>query len=340
MIFGIKTEPGGRKTITADNWRKLVAAYPSKMAASKAEKVSRDWLCRQEGIHGTGWGIDRTPGDCRVESKTTLLSQLEKRYTKEELEALAKGRSTPLVNSARKPVDFSGEVLTIGYCTDTHIGSIYFSENWFASMRNEFIKQKVNITIHSGDVFEGMNTRPGHVFECSHVGYQAQREYGIRLYRKYAMPKKVKEYFIDGNHDRWFTKSNGANIVQDFCEKLGHTYLGQDEGDVILDKYGIVIRAFHGEDGSSYALSYRLQKIIESFSGGEKPHILLAGHAHKALYAPIRNVHCISGGAVSRQSKWMRSKRIENHGGFWVIKVGLAKNDVKWIEPRLYSFYK
>ena len=334
-------QEGRIKTTDETHWRAIVDKYPTQIAAAQAMGIDKAWLRKQAARYNYNWLKDHTPPDRRdgKPAKNKLYEQLEKRYTKEELEALAKGRSTPLVNSTRRLVDFSGDVLTIGYYSDTHIGAKYFSENWFASMWAEFARQKVNMTIHSGDVFEGMNTRPGHVFECDHVGYQSQREYAVKLYKKHAMPK-ITQYFIDGNHDRWYTKENGANIVQDLCDKMGYDYLGQDEGDVILDKWGITVRAWHGEDGNSYATSYRLQKLVEAFSGGEKPHVLLTGHTHKSLYAFVRNVHCVSGGALSRQSKWMRSKRIENHAGFWVIRLGLGRNDIKWIEPRFYPFYK
>ena len=323
-----------------DGFKQLVEDYPGGImpAASGTgltDGVLLKWKRKWPDI---AWATSRVAGDLR-NPVGNVLKLLEKRYTREELDALAKGRSTPVVNSARKLVDFAGDTLTIGHYTDTHIGSKYFSENWFASMWAEFKRQKIDMTIHSGDVFEGMTARPGHVFECSHVGFQAQRDYGCKLFVKHAMPK-IPQHFIDGNHDRWFSKTNDANIVADFCDKMKYDYLGQDEGDILLDKYGISIRAWHGEDGNSYATSYRIQKIVESFSGGEKPHVLLTGHTHKALYALIRNVHCISGGAMSRQSKWMRGKRIENHAGFWVIRIGLGKNDVKWVEPRFYPFYK
>ena len=37
--------------------------------------------------------------------------------------------------------------------------------------------------------------------------------------------------------------------------------------------------------------SYKLQKLMESFTGGEKPNIVLSGHYHKALYMFNRNIH-------------------------------------------------
>lgn len=332
-------QDGFAKEITEDGWKHLTTIFKTQAEARRATDLSEKWMQRQTHKYGYGWNncipLDKRPGET-----SGILKLLEKRYTREELDALAKGRSTPTVNPSRRLVDFKGDSITIGYYTDTHIGAKYFEESWFASMWAEYRHQKIDMAIHSGDVFEGMNSRPGHTFECEHIGFQAQRDYGIKIYNKYSM-LDIEQNFIDGNHDRWFSKANGADIVNTLCDHFTNfNFLGQDEGDIILEKYGISIKPWHGEDGNSYATSYRIQKIVEAFSGGEKPHLLLTGHTHKAMYAMIRNVHCVSGGAMSRQSKWMRGKRIENHAGFWTIKMGLGKNDVKWVEPRFYSFYK
>ena len=72
---------------------------------------------------------------------------------------------------------------------------------------------------------------------------------------------------------------------------------------------------------NSYALSYRVQKIIESLSGGEKPDIMICGHTHKYVKIFERNVHAISAGCLEAQTSWMRGKKIAAHVGFAVIDV-------------------
>jgi hypothetical protein len=114
-------------------------------------------------------------------------------------------------------------------------------------------------------------------------------------------------------------------------------FLGHDEADISLK--GVVMKLFHGEDGNSYALSYRIQKIIESFSGGEKPHILITGHVHKYVKIFERNIWAVGVGTMQRQTQWMRGKRIAAHVGFdigdyWINDKGLAKMSDTW-----YPFY-
>lgn len=140
----------------------------------------------------------------------------------------------------------------------------------------------------------------------------------------------------------WYMKKGdiGANIVKDICEKLPNAhYLGMHEGDVTVGN--CKIKLWHGEDGSSYSTSYRLQKIVESFSGGEKPAILLCSHTHKQGYFFERNIQVVSLGSMQKQSAWMRYKRLAAHVGFFIIKMSIDREGhVLWFEPRWYPFYK
>jgi hypothetical protein len=81
--------------------------------------------------------------------------------------------------------------------------------------------------------------------------------------------------------------------------------------------------------------SYRLQKILESLSGGEKPNVLIAGHVHKYVSIFERNVYAVGIGTLQRQTLFMRGKRISAHVGFviadyWVSDKGLAKMSHCW----------
>jgi len=146
-------------------------------------------------------------------------------------------------------------------------------------------------------------------------------------------------YAIDGNHDRWFIKSNGAMIVKDIATALPNfNFLGHDEGDISL-KGMATLKLWHGEDGNSYALSYRVQKIIESFTGGEKPSLMLCGHTHKYVKLFERNVHAISVGCIEAQTSWMRGKKIAAHVGFSIFDVWVNKSGISKIRETWYPFY-
>ena len=265
---------------------------------------------------------------------TATLKKIQAQYSDMELRAIAKGgRIMP--GQPRVPiVHFDGECITFAHITDTHIGSIFFREQYLKQAFEECEREKVQLIFHTGDVTDGMSNRPDHIYELTHIGYEKQKTYAIELLQSWDKPL----YMVSGNHDRYFLKSSGAYIVKDICESIPEAhYMGEDEGDMSLN--GVTVRLWHGEDYSSYAHSYRIQKLIESFTGGTKPNVLLCGHTHKQIYMFDRHIHCISGGALSIQSRWMRSKRMANHTGFWIIRMWTNNNSVTKLQTTWMPFY-
>lgn len=265
--------------------------------------------------------------------KALVLSEIGNKYDLETLSLIAKVNEKK--DSIKKVVSFDGEHYRFLWFTDPHMGEKHFKEYVLESAFEESYRLGVKKAYLGGDVSEGMSHRPGQIYELDKIGYDAQKEYAIEQLNKF----DGEIYMIDGNHDRWFIKSNGAIIVKDIClANENWHYLGHDEGDVEVN--GVIIRMFHGEDSSSYATSYRVQKLVESFQGGEKPNILLTGHTHKQGLFFERNIHCILGGCIEFQTKWMRSKRISAHVGFWIVDAVIADKEVKSLTTTWYPIYK
>ena len=163
--------------------------------------------------------------------------------------------------------------------------------------------------------------------------------------------KAVIVRWVDSSadEDRWTRPENIDNdildvisigfIVKDIDRAVPNFhFIGHDEGDISLNGLA-TIKLWHGEDGNSYSLSYRVQKIIEAFHGGEKPSVLLCGHTHKYVKLFERNIHAISVGTLERQTSWMRGKRIAAHVGFCIIDLWVNKNGVAKISETFYTFY-
>lgn len=278
---------------------------------------------------------DKSQIEVTEPNKEFVLKKIAEQYSLTELNAIANGgRLMP--GYAKVPIiDFGGQRIRIGAITDTHIGSKYFSPDRLLQAFKEFKKQGVDIVCHGGDVTEGMSNRPGHIYELDQLGYDRQRNAAVEILGHW----KGKMFLIDGNHDRWFIKNTGALMVKDIAKMLPNAeFLGHDEGDISL-KGKAVLKLWHGEDGSSYAISYRLQKVIESLSGGEKPSVMFFGHTHKSTYLFERNVHCYSLGCVQSQSSWMRGKRISAHTGFWIIDIWVNNSGVSKSSGTFYPFY-
>jgi predicted phosphodiesterase len=264
--------------------------------------------------------------------KGKIMSQIAQNYTDKELEAIAKGgRIVP--GYGKVPIiSFEGQRIRVGAMTDTHLGSDKMPPERIYQAFEEFKKEKVDFITHSGDVTEGMSNRPGHIYELSALGYGNQKSLAVEVFKQWT---DTDIYAIDGNHDRWFLKSSGAKIVEDIAKEVGNFhFIGHDEGDISLNGKA-TLKLWHGEDGNSYALSYRLQKILESLTGGEKPNAMLCGHTHKYVDIFERHVFCTSIGCMQSQTPWMRGKRIAAHTGFaiidyWVNDKGICKKTSTW----------
>lgn len=263
-----------------------------------------------------------------------LLMQLKQQYTDEELSAIARGGR--IIPGAKKApiVSFDGDVITFGIMTDNHCGSIYSDDSHVTLALETMEKEGCSFLVHAGDSVEGMMNRPGSVYELSRIGYKAQRDGVVDLLKGWTKPL----YMVGGNHNDSFNSKFGVgmDITEDICSRLPNAdYLGSLEGDISIN--GIVIKVFHGNDGSSYALSYREQKIVEMLDVNTLPNLLITGHTHKSMYFKYRGVHVISGGTLQAQTPFMRGKKLPAHMGWWIVKMCVADGKIKWIEPRWYD---
>lgn len=282
--------------------------------------------------------------------KSEKISEIEKMTQEKAFEVvsskygLAKQEFKDLVKSAtKKPSkhkhvvqDFSatGSIKAL-VISDTHIGYNKFHEELFMEAVNR--SKDCDVVLHPGDHVEGMSGRDGHIYELSEVGYQAQLNKARELYSLFDKPM----YGIDGNHDQWAKiKGNAGLIVGEELDLTvkNYTHLGEWEGDFVVNN--LIIKLFHANDGSAYANSYKGQKLVESFTGGEKPHVVLSGHYHKALYQFTRNVHQYECGTICGQSVYMRGKKLAAHMGFWVLTINYNKLGVSSIKSEFVPGYE
>jgi predicted MPP superfamily phosphohydrolase len=196
--------------------------------------------------------------------------------------------------------------------SDLHLGSKFTSDSFMKKAIEYINNLDLDFVALPGDVTEGMSNRDGHVYELTHIGYQAQKNYAVSLLSEI----RHQMFAISGNHDGWFFKSIGARIVQDICDSIPNaTYLGDDFATLRVPN-GPDIGLWHGFDGAAYAKSYRLQKIIESIDVECRPQLLLAGHDHKYVSLFSGGVYGLGCGSMQSQSNWMKGKRLEANVGF------------------------
>lgn len=144
-------------------------------------------------------------------------------------------------------------------------------------------------------------------------------------------PKNIKTFAVWGDdHEGWYVQREGIDVgryAESIMRAEGHdwTNLGFMEAHVVLRNANsgatTNLAVVHPGGGSAYALSYSVQKIIESLEGGEKPGAALYGHYHKLWAGLIRNVWCVQTGTQQDQTPFMRKKRLEAHVGGTLVKL-------------------
>ena len=217
-----------------------------------------------------------------------------------------------------------------GICGDNHLCSKYERLDVLNSLYDIFQREGVTDVYNTGNVIDGEARFNKH--ELLVHGMDAQLDYFIE---KYPIRTGITTHYIAGDdHEGWYQHDCGVEIGKYLlmrAKAAGRTdldYLGYMEADIVLKAPNgqTVMRVLHPGGGSSYAVSYTVQKIVESYQGGEKPHILLAGHYHKADYTYTRGVHCIQTACTTDQSPFMRKKRLAAHLGGWIIEFATDDN--------------
>ena len=235
--------------------------------------------------------------------------------------------------------EWAGErVVRFGVVSDTHLCSKYQQLTALNQMYDVFADEGIADVYHAGDLTDGSHMRKGHEYETFLLGADEQTDYVVD---KYPRRDGITTQFILGNHDASHIKNGGVDIGRRIADKRDDMhYLGMQEADVWLTPE-CRMKVLHPLDGASYALSYAPQKMLDSFTGGEKPNILILGHHHKAFYLFYRNVHSIEAGTYCAQTPWMRGKRIAAMVGGWIVEVCVAETgEVTRIKNEFLPVYK
>lgn len=243
------------------------------------------------------------------------------------------GATAPLGELRINAEKFYGDTYKIdfGCVSDTHLGSKFYRPEVLNAIYDNFERHGIKHVFHGGNYIEGEKHDK---FGLLVHGMQAQIDYFIE---KYPAKEGMKTYFVAGDdHEGWYQQREGIDIgrfTESEARRQGRddlTNLGYMEAEVAVNIPGgakTKIRVMHAGGGSSYAISYSAQKIIEAMEGGVKPQILLIGHFHKSDYLPAyRNVHCIQMGTTKAQDTFMRKQRLAAHVGGWRCSALLGKD--------------
>ena len=243
-------------------------------------------------------------------------------------------KTPPKVNDVYE-VPANSSNLKLCLISDTHLCSKYDRLDILNYIYEKAYKNDNKMILHSGDFTDGRSNRPEHIYELKEHSYEGQVDYCVE---KYPKQYGIDTYVIGGNHDAWWYKSTGSEIVKSIARQRDDIiYLGQDYADLKLGK--IKVRLFHGKGGSAYAKSYKIQKYLDSIPQDEMPQILQTGHIHQSFYMKEDNTHCFQTSCLEDLTPYARSQGFAGDKSCWWLDIESDnKGNIQNIEMELESF--
>lgn len=242
----------------------------------------------------------------------------------------------PIQNNDVYEVKYGLEKLKLLLISDTHLCSKYDRLDILRYLYDKAEDRGVACVLHSGDFTDGKSNRPEHIYELKETSYDGQVQYCVEKYPSFS----GKTYAIQGNHDNWWYKSNGSEILKSIArQREDIVYLGSDVADIKVGK--LKIRLFHGQGGIAYAKSYKIQKYLDTIPVNEKPDLLQTGHIHQAFYYKQDHTHCFQTSCLENQTPYCRGLGLANDKSCWWVEVNFDdKGNIHSIVPELETFEK
>lgn len=234
-----------------------------------------------------------------------------------------------------------------GFTSDNHLGSKYSRLDVVNDLYDQFAAQGVDRVFNAGNWVDGEARFNMH--DLLVHGMDAQLRY---LAENYPRRDGIVTHAVAGDdHEGWWCQREGVDIGR-YAENVMRAQGRDDWVDLgYMECYVRLVNAQSGEStmlhvmhpggGSSYAVSYTVQKIVEGYDGGDKPAVLLAGHYHKLSYNMVRNVHAIQTGTTEDQTPFMRKKKLSAHvgGGICRLTQDPATGAIKSCRVEFFNYF-
>jgi len=302
--------------------------HPSAYLVEKA-LLKRASLNREEVARLLGVGLD--------DADLVLVDMSARGYNVEN------GVVSRIAGGTRVTVEhFYGDVVRFGIVSDTHIGNRHSMEEQLQEAFAVFRREGITAVYAPGNLLDGEKTYRGQEYEITVHGADAVV---ANLARVWPKVDGITTYHIASStcHEGYYFKSAGLLIGKMIeRERPDMVYLGLDEADVVIHDSDArpTLRIIHPGGGSSYADSYRPQKIVESYSGSEKPTILAVGHYHKGGTYDIRDVQVIQACCLERQTPFMRKLSLKAVLGFWIVEARFSEHgSLRRFKTERFKYY-
>lgn len=222
----------------------------------------------------------------------------------------------------------SDHTFTFGFSADQHLCSKYERLDVLNDLYDKFAERGITHVFNAGNWIDGEARFNKHDLKLGGLGNQL-----AYLADHYPSRDGIVTYAVAGDdHEGWYGQNSGTDIgkqafhaMKDDAKRTDWVNLGYMEAFIELvnaeSNRSTHMLVMHPGGGSAYAHSYKPQKIVESFQGGEKPSFLLIGHYHKLSFNVIRNVFAVQSGTTQDQTPFMRKKGIDAHVGGGIAKI-------------------
>lgn len=234
-----------------------------------------------------------------------------------------------------------GGWVRFGLLGDNQLGNRHSRLDVAQTAYEHFKAEGIDTVYHTGNLIDGYHPR-FNAFELlpeAGTSMEQQAAYAARVYPKV---KGITTHFITGEcHEGWWAKKIGVNVgrfMEDRFRAAGRNdlvYIGHMEADIEIrhqklgkGQRGPIVKLTHPGGGTAYALSYKSQKIAESFQGGEKPQAVFVGHFHKYDVCYPREIVCVQTGCLCDQTIFMRKIPTAAHVGYLIVEMYVGKDGV------------
>jgi hypothetical protein len=320
-------------------------------------KLTNKWIAQVTGRseaairgkrqrEGTLLGVSAAGMFCGLDPDTEQENKMQSPTALSAGDLLLEKAKTVPVEFGRIPLEVldSSGWTRFGLVSDTHLCCKEERLDALHAQYDLFEKEGITTVFHAGNIVDGYIQRINgdSVFSTTPDG---QAQYVVD---HYPARNGIVTHFISGDdHESWFGPGLNFGAYLDMLSKRQGrndlNYIGHVEGDVELraGEFSQVMKIQHPGGGSAYARSYKGQKMVESFQGGEKPAILIQGHYHVSGYSFDRNVHIIGMPGFQDQTVFGRKKhlRFEIGGVILEFKMSRETGAITRLRPEFFMFF-
>lgn len=241
--------------------------------------------------------------------------ELLKSYSDKDVKEMLNYIATSTKKEIDKVIGIPGH-LRFWLIGDTHIWARECDLDALHRFYEDAKAEWVECVLHAWDLVDWCHVYNWQQFEQSEIWMENQIDKVVKDYPNIGVPT----YFIGGNHDQSYLKTNWADVckaiswLRDDLVNLGYY-------DATINLNWIKVQLQHWAWGTSYSPDYKLLRYIDSIQAWQEPDIFALGHYHRAIQSLHRWIHGFMPGAFLKSNLLAKRFRFPNIIGWWIIDI-------------------